>query len=91
MSAEAPYSVESTFTGTGVSEAVQKRGFDPLDVAVSEGSGVVVIQWFKNSQWEDIETLTIGTPTSALHARGGTLFRLECTTFTSGPIKYQLG
>jgi len=78
------------FTGTGATDPVVKTEL-PISVSLEEGAGTVEIQWLKSGDWRTVKALTIGTPDAVINASNGDKFRLECTAYTSGPIKYELG
>ena len=80
------------FTGTGQSEVVY-CGPGLFNVSVLGGSGTIDIErsFDDGTTWRLVKRLTGDYEGAGYEPEFGTVYRFNCTAYTSGPIGYRIG
>jgi hypothetical protein len=83
--------IESSFTTTGASEPFTTReGFNMSLPGFGEATVVLQRSFNEGSTWKNVESFEGDTERRVDDPEAGVWYRLNCTSFTSGPIEYRL-
>lgn len=80
------------FAGTGVSLAFL-ASLPEYNLSLYGGSGTVALErsFDSGSTWATVETFAADAERIVDNVEVDTLYRFNCTAFTSGPINYRIG
>lgn len=84
--------VNGTFTGTGTSTSIAGAKQGHIAISVEDfGSATVVLEWsFDGTNWDELESYTSDTNKVAISPSDQVQYRLRCSSYTSGTIRYGL-
>ena len=85
--------VTGTFTATGNSTPIPGNSEGSIGVLVQDfGVGTVNLQWSFDggTNWDTLESYTSNTNKIVLSPSDSILYRLNCSAYTSGTIRYGL-
>ena len=84
--------ITGTFSATGASASAARQ--DDFSISL-EGFGTATVQLQKSydegATWKVVKSYTADVEELAYEPEGGIKYRLECTAWTSGDIKYRIG
>ncbi len=82
--------LDDTFGGTGQSNEFESVGLRSISLS-GTWVGTVVVQRKISDVWVDVATFTSNVERVGIEPRQGTLWRFNCTAYTSGTIVYYMG